>query len=140
MNPGAITTGKVTWSSSEHHTGSHSLSFHTEFDGGSVWDATVAVTICATDVLALQVSGYAMAVPDSGYSTIPDGQCEKAYSDAQAPVLQFCMTINEWVPFAGTFTNVNGSMTFLGLGLGFNVMEAPWNGTIYLDDVMIAAP
>ncbi len=140
VNPGAIILGRVSQSASQHHSGSYSLSFYTQFDGQVTIDATVAVNVCAaaTNVYGLQVSGYVMAVPDTGYSTLPNNILS-VYSDAMAPVIQLGIhSVNTWIPFVGTFTLSPGSLTFLGLD--FKVTGAAWNGTLYVDDVTIAAP
>jgi len=129
----------VNQSSSQHNTGSYSLSFYTQFDGSAVTLATVAVSVCSTNVYGLKVSGYLMAVPDAGQSdTLSSNNIVSVYSDAQAPVAQFgIQSVNTWTPFSGIFTQNTSNMTFLGVGIR---AYSPWNGTIYLDDVKVAAP
>ncbi len=139
VNPGAIVTGKVNQSASQHNTGGFSLSFYTQFDGSAVTLATVAVSVCSTNVFGLKVSGYVMAVPDPGQSdTLSSNNLVSVYSDAQAPVAQIgIQSVNTWTPFSGTFTQDTSTMTFLGLGFR---AYSPWNGTIYVDDVKVAVP
>lgn len=136
VNPGAIVTGQVFQSASQHHTGSYSLAFYTQFDGDTVVAATVAVNVCATNVLGLQVTGYVMAVPDPDYSTPPFNK-GGVYSDSANGGNDFSISsTNTWIYFTGTFTQSPASITLLGLGLD----AGAWHGTIYVDDVMIASP
>jgi hypothetical protein len=84
-----------------------------------------------------------MAVTDPEYSGTPIPSNIVAIASGSQTLSQFGMNnaaSGTWVPFSSALFGAGSSLSLLKIDLLFYPVTGDWAGTLYLDDIVIAAP
>lgn len=102
----------------------------------------MGISVCGTDVSGLRITGSMMAQADPEYSSTPIPTNIVSIASGSQAISQFGMNnspLGTWVPFSAIF-GAGSSLSLLSIDLMFYPVAGNWTGTLYLDDIVIAAP
>jgi hypothetical protein len=140
---GDSSVGQPASSSAQHYSGNGSLSLHLQTPAGQGYGSAYLKVLLCVGKEAISVAGKAISgeirfePPPSGNTTMSvefylDSSLTNSRIPEQTPRVD---TTSGWIGFNIPFPDASGTVAGIGIGINFN--NGDYNGTVYLDDVML---